>query len=160
MANTVNPMPDEVRVFVVQALACFDPPSMIVAAVKEEFGFAITPQGVQAYDPNKHAGRNLSAKWRTLFESSRKSFLENTSAIPIANRASRLRALQRMAEKAERVGNMQLAIAIHKQAAEEVGDAFTNRHKFDHTSSDRSMSPAGLSALYGDDEDSDKNQGE
>lgn len=32
--------------------------------------------------------------------------------------------------------------------------------KLDLTSSDRSMSPAGLSALYGDDEDSDKNQGE
>lgn len=120
---------DEARAFVVCALASFDAPSIVAAAVRKEFGLTITPQSVEAYDPTKRAGRKLSDKWKQLFEQARKTFLEDTSSIPISHRAARLRALSRMATKAEDVGNMALAAQLIEQAAKEVGGAFTNRRE-------------------------------
>jgi hypothetical protein len=120
---------DELRTFIVQSLACYDPPSAVVAAVKRDFGEALNPQAVEAYDPTKRAGRSLSAKWRALFEATRKEFLEDTSKIAISHRAVRLRALQRMAERAETIGNMALAAQLHEQAAKECGDAYTNKRQ-------------------------------
>jgi len=119
----------EVQTFVVQSLACFDSPSVVVAAVKQEYGEAITRQAVEGYDPNKKAGANLSTRWRALFSETRKTFLEDTATIAISHRAVRLRALQRMADKAEGQGNMVLAKDLLEQAAKEVGNAFTNRRE-------------------------------
>jgi hypothetical protein len=118
---------DEVKAFVVQALACFDTPSQVVASVKAEFGLEVSRQQCEAYDPTKYVGRNLHAKWKTLFEDTRKRFREETAEIPIANRAFRLRALSRMADKAETMRNIPLAVQIIKQAAKEVGDVYINR---------------------------------
>jgi len=120
---------DEVRTFIVQSLACFDAPSVVVAAVKREFGETVKPQAVEAYDPTKRAGRALSQRWRTIFEATRKEFLEDTSKIAISHRAVRLRALQRMADKAEGMGNLPLAAQLNEQAAKECGDAYTNRRQ-------------------------------
>lgn len=117
------------QTFVVQALACFDSPAVVVASLKKEFGAAISPQAVECYDPTKKAGRNLSDRWKALFEETRKTFLEDTAAIAISHRAVRLRALQRMADKAETSGNMVLASSLLKQAAEEVGGSYTNRRE-------------------------------
>ena len=116
-----------VKTFIVQSLACFDTPSVVVDAVRKEFGETITRQSVEGYDPNKKAGCNISGKWKSLFEETRKTFLEDTATIAISHRAVRLRALQRMAEKAESQGNMVLAANLMEQAAKEVGDSFTNR---------------------------------
>lgn len=132
---------DEVKTFIVQSLACFDTPSVVVDAVRKEFGATITRQSVEGYDPTKKAGSKLAEKWRLLFEETRKTFLEDTATIAISHRAVRLRALQRMADKAETQGNMVLAADLLEQAAKEVGDSYTNRQKHDHTSSDGSMSP-------------------
>lgn len=120
---------DEVKTFIVQALACFDSPSVVVKAVKEEFGETITRQSVEGYDPNKRAGRDLAQKWRLIFEQTREVFLADTSKIGISHRAVRLRTLQRMAEKAETQGNMVLASSLLEQAAKEVGNGFTNRRE-------------------------------
>lgn len=120
---------DEVKTYVVQALACFDSPAVVAKAVKAEFDVVISPQAVEAYDPTKRAGRKLSQRFRLLFEETRKTFLEDTATIAISHRAVRLRALQRMAEKAENQGNMVLASSLLKQAAEEVGNAYTNRRE-------------------------------
>ncbi|MBX4889787.1 DUF2280 domain-containing protein [Rhizobium bangladeshense] len=119
----------EQQTYVVQALACFDTPSVVVAAVKKDFGVVLSPQLVETYDPTKKAGRNLAARWRALFEETRKTFLEDTASIAISHRAVRLRALQRMADKAENQGNMVLASSLLKQAAEEVGGSYTNRRE-------------------------------
>lgn len=130
MADRGEPkLTDEARTFVVQALACFDTPAQAAAAVKKEFGLSITPQGCEAYDPTKRAGAKLSAKWVALFEETRKTFLEDTSRIGISHRAVRLRALQRMAEKAEDMKNLPLAAQLYEQAAKESGDAYTNRRE-------------------------------
>lgn len=117
------------KTFIVQSLACFDTPSVVVAAVKKEFEESVTRQAVEAWDPTKKAGAKIAEKWRILFEATRATFLEDTASIAISHRAVRLRALQRMADKAETQGNMSLAAQLHKQAAEEVGNAYTNRRE-------------------------------
>lgn len=118
---------DEVKRFIVQALACFDTPSQVAEAVKQEFGLEVGRQRCAAYDPTKYVGRNLSAKWRAVFEDTRARFREETAEIPIANRAYRLRTLGRMAEKAESMKNMALTAQLLEQAAKEVGDVYVNR---------------------------------
>lgn len=118
---------NEVKGFIVQALACFDTPSQVSQAVKQEFDVDVTRQQVEQHDPTKRAGSHLALKWQTLFHDTRKRFREETADIPIANRAFRLRALGRMAEKAESMKNMALTAQLLEQAAKEVGDVYVNR---------------------------------
>ncbi len=117
----------EVKAFIVQALACFDTPSQVVEAVLKEFNVVVTRQQCESHDPTKAAGKALGEKWRTLFEDTRARFREQTAEIPIANRAYRLRALGRMAEKAENMKNMALTAQLLEQAAKECGDIYVNR---------------------------------
>ncbi|MFJ2549514.1 DUF2280 domain-containing protein [Pseudomonas sp. NPDC087612] len=117
----------DVKAFIVQALACFDTPTQVSQAVKQEFDIDVTRQQVEQHDPTKRAGANLAAKWRTLFEDTRKRFREETAEIPIANRAFRLRGLGRMAEKAENMRNLALTAQLYEQAAKECGDMYVNR---------------------------------
>ena len=145
-AGKLNP---EQQTYVVQALACFDPPGVIVAALKKDFGVSITIQAVEVYDPNKRAGRNLSKRWRAIFEETRKTFLEDTAAIGISHRAVRLRALQRMADKAEGQGNMVLASSLLEQAAKEVGGSYTNRREVTGANGGP-MEVRGLADFYAD----------
>lgn len=148
-------LPEVVKTFIVQSLACFDTPSVVVEAVRKEFGATIARQSVEGYDPTKKAGSNLAEKWRLLFVETRKTFLEDTAAIAISHRAVRLRALQRMADKAEDRGNMVLAASLLEQAAKEVGDSFTNRRELtgkgggpvEHKISARDMTDDDLAAI-------------
>lgn len=71
----------------------------------------------------------MAARWKALFEETRKTFLEDTASIAISHRAVRLRALQRMADKAENQGTIVLASSLLKQAAEEVSGGYTNRRE-------------------------------
>lgn len=118
---------NEVKAFIVQALACFDTPSQVAAAVREEFGIEVTRQQCESHDPTKRSGKDLAKRWVTLFEDTRARFREETAEIPIANRAYRLRALGRMVEKVEGMRNYGLALQILEQAAKEVGDVYVNR---------------------------------
>ena len=118
---------NEVKGFIVQALACFDTPSQVVEQVKQEFGIEISRQLCESHDPTKRAGVNLAVKWVTLFHDTRKRFREETAEIPIANRAYRLRTLGRMAVKAESSKNMALTAQLLEQAAKEVGDVYVSR---------------------------------
>ncbi|WP_025856067.1 DUF2280 domain-containing protein [Pseudomonas sp. CHM02] len=120
---------DEVKAFIVQALACFDTPSQVCQAVKEQYGIELSRQLCERYDPTKYSGRDLGQKWKTFFEECRKRFREETVDIPIANRAFRLRAMNRFVEKAESMKNIGLAMQILEQAAKETGDMFVNRSK-------------------------------
>ena len=118
---------EEVKTFIVQALACFDGPSTVVAAVKAEYGDVITRQAVEGYDPNKRAGRGLAQKWRELFEATREEFLRDTSKIGISHRSVRLRKLEAQIRLNEDRGNSAMVASLLKQAAEEMGGAYTNR---------------------------------
>ena len=118
---------NEVKAFIVQALACFDTPSQVAEAVNKEFGIEISRQTAESHDPTKRQGRNLAKRWVTLFEDTRKRFREETADIPIANRAYRLRTLSRLVEKVEGMRNYGLTLQILEQAAKEVGDVYVSR---------------------------------
>lgn len=115
--------------FIVQALACYDTPTQVAEAVKEEFGIEVSRQQAASYDPTKVTSKALAKKWRVMFEDTRKRFREESAEIPIAQRAYRLRALERIAAKAERMRNLPLTLQVLEQAAKEVGDAYVNRSR-------------------------------
>ncbi|WP_237133796.1 DUF2280 domain-containing protein [Pseudohongiella sp. O18] len=118
-----------IRAFITQSVACFDAPSSVVEAVKNEFAVEVTRQYVESHDPTKRAGAKVGKVYKELFESTREAFLKDTSDIAISHKPVRLRALQRMAAKAESQGNMVLAASLYEQAAKEMGEVFTNRQK-------------------------------
>lgn len=122
---------DAVKQFIVQALACYDTPQQVSDAVKEEFGVDVPRSQVALYDPTKHAGRNLSQKWRAVFEATRDNFKAQTAEIPIAQRAYRLRKMAQIAAKAEQMRNLPLVLQILEQAAKETGDAYMNKGRSD-----------------------------
>jgi hypothetical protein len=126
----------EVKIFIVTRLACFDTPQQVASAVKEVFGIELPRQAMEMYDPNKVAGKDLSQKLTKIFNETREQFINDTSDIPISHKAYRLRALQRMATKAEEKGNSVLAAQLHEQAAKEMGEAYTNRQKHEVTGKD------------------------
>lgn len=126
---------DEVKTYIVQSLACWDTPSEVAKAVKDDFGLVVSRQAVQAYDPTKRAGAELSAEFRSLFEATRATFLTSTAEIAISHRAVRLRTLQRLATKAEGMGNLTLVADLMQQAAKEMGDSYTNRVALKHSGS-------------------------
>lgn len=126
----------EVKAFIVQSLACFDTPSTVVESVKKEYGLTITRQQVESHDPTKANGKGLADKWKELFKETRARFQTEITDIPIANKAYRLRTLDRMMAKAESMKNMALAATLIEQAAKECGDAYTNRQKLEHTGKD------------------------
>ncbi|EKZ6380150.1 Uncharacterized conserved protein [Klebsiella pneumoniae] len=126
----------EVRAFIVQELACFDTPSQIVESVQKEFKVQVTRQQVASHDPTKAAGKGLAQKWVDLFNRTRDRFLNEISDIPIANKAYRLRVLQRMSTTAEGMKNLGMTAQLLEQAAKEVGDAYTNKLKVESTGKD------------------------
>ncbi|WP_411555766.1 DUF2280 domain-containing protein [Pantoea agglomerans] len=129
----------EVKAFIIQSLACFDSLAIVAEAVQKQFGIKVTPQQIESHDPTKASGKGLAKKWVALFNSTRARFQTEISDIPIANKSYRLRTLDRMMNKAEKMQNLALAASLMEQAAKEVGEAYTNRQKVEHTSPDGSM---------------------
>jgi hypothetical protein len=117
----------EIKAYIVQALACFDPPSKVAEAVRDKFGVAVSRQSIETYDPTKRAGRDLAQRWVAMFDEARAKFQAATVDIPIANRAYRLRVLSRLLERAEERGNLVGALRLMEQAAKECGDVYVAR---------------------------------
>lgn len=115
--------------FIVQALACWDRPSQVSEAVKEEFGMDVPRMQIAQYDPTKVAGKDLAKKWVQLFHDTRQRFREEIAEIPIADQAFRLRQLGRIYDKHISRGNVVGAAGVLEQAAKEVGGAFTNKRE-------------------------------
>ncbi len=122
----------EIKTFIVKQLAHFETQQRIVDAAKEHYGVTLTTQQVGAYNPASINGSRMSKELKALFAAERKLFRENIEEIPIANKAVRLKALQRMATKSEDNGNVVVATQIMEQAAKEVGDVYTNKNKHEH----------------------------
>lgn len=120
---------DAHKTFIVQALACWDPPTEVSEALRDQFGIDVPRMQVAQYDPTKVAGKDLAKKWRDLFEATRKRFREEVAEIPIADQAYRLRQLGKIYERHISRGNVIGAAGVLEQAAKEVGGAFTNRRE-------------------------------
>jgi hypothetical protein len=123
---------EDAKTFIVQRLAMFDTPTQVADAVKESFGVDTDRRQVELYDALR-AGEKPAARWVALFNATRAKFLATVSDIPIANKAVRLRRLERMAVAAESKKNFPLAAQLHEQAAKEVGDFYTNTRKLAHS---------------------------
>lgn len=123
----------DVKAFIIQALACFDTLAMVAEAVQKEFGIKVTHQQVESHDPTKVSGKGLAKKWVELFTVTRERFQNEIANIPIANKSYRLRVLDRMAAATEKQKNFGMTAQLMEQAAKEVGDAYTNRQKVEHT---------------------------
>jgi hypothetical protein len=136
----INRLSGDVKAFMVQRLACFDAPSTVAKAVREQFGETITRQGVECYDPYKRSGARLSRKWRQLFEETRKAFLAESIAIGISHRAVRLRKLEAQVELNEELGNSAMVAKLLEQAAKEMGGTYQSRREI----SGRAGSPTEL----------------
>lgn len=120
---------DAVKRFIVQALACYDTPTQVAEAVKEEFGIDVPRSQVGAYDPTKVGGKDLSKKWSDIFHETRERFRREVAEIPIADQAYRLRQLGRLFDRTAKSGNTALAAQLLEQAAKESGGSFTNRRE-------------------------------
>lgn len=115
----------EQRRFIVVRLACFETPTEVAVAVKEEFGIELDRRTVAHYSPER-AGADTGKAWRRLFDETRRTYLEDLSSVFIAQQNYRLRQLQKLFDRAKARGADKLAADYLRQAAEEVGGAFTN----------------------------------
>lgn len=145
MAKLTEPQ----KLFIVKALACFDTPTQVSNAVREEFGIDVDRRQVAEYDPSKASGRDVSKKLRVIFEVTRKAFKDDVSTIPIASQAYRLRTLNRLLVKVEGQGNTALAAQLVEQAAKEAGGTFTNRREVTGADGTPVMTPMTLADFYG-----------
>jgi len=132
----------EHKMFIVQRLACFDTPTLCAEAVKAEFGIDVVLPQILCYHPDRRQGARMSKELKNLFHETRRKYRDRTEDIPIANKTFRVEQLNDMAAAAKKKGNMVLAAALLEQAAKEMGEAYTNRQKIDHVSTDGSMTPS------------------
>jgi hypothetical protein len=122
----VAALPGAVKVFIVERLACFDPPSDVVAAVKQGFGITVSKQQVSAYSPILSPGKRLGSALTEVFETTRASYLQARDGIAISHRSYRLRLLDRMLDRAIDQENDVLVAKLLEFAAKEVGDYFVS----------------------------------
>ena len=110
------------QVFIIQQLAVFERPKAVQEQLKDLFDIEISLPAVLYYDIRNP---DLPKKLKTLFNSTRRKFLKESSDIPIANKSYRLAKLQKMFESEEsadaRVQNKKGMRAILEQAAKESG---------------------------------------
>ena len=128
---------EPVKIFIVQSLACFETPQQVADAVQQRFGIEIDRRQCEGYDPTKFSGRNLSKKLTELFHQTRQDFRENIEDIAIANKAFRLRELQKMYEDSGR--NKRVKQNLLKQAFQETDGRIT---KTDITTNGESLNAA------------------
>lgn len=122
-----------VKAFIVQSLACYETPAKVIELVKLEFGLVVSRQQVSQYCPGNSMAAKLSQKWVDLFHATRERFQTEIADIPIANKAYRLRVLNRMSVRAEEMKNIGMTAQLLVQAAKEVGGVYTNQQKVEHT---------------------------
>lgn len=115
------------KVWVVTQLACLRKPTEVVSLAAEELGLKVSRQQVAAYDPGTAAGARLSKVLKELFARTRAAYLDDVESVPVAHQAYRLRVLQELLEKHRT--DPELVQSVLRQAAGEIGGAFTNRRE-------------------------------
>ncbi len=137
-----------VKRYIVHALACFETPTEVSKAVKEEFDLEISRMQVQKYDPTKVVGQEMSKELRALFYATREKFKNEIETIPIANQAFRLKAMDKIYQSNPR--NPMIQLQVMEQTAKEVGGAFTNTRRLAGVPGQPlEVAPAGLDHFYG-----------
>lgn len=120
---------NEVKRHCVMALAVYTAPSMVQRELKATFGVDVSVSTIVGYDPGTAQGASLSVRWRELFEKTREAFVAQCSRVPIMHRYYRMMVLQRILDKEEERGNTVGMREVLKQAAEEMGNAYSNKRE-------------------------------
>lgn len=120
---------DDIKLFIVNRLACFDTPQEVADEVNEEFGIKIDRNQTSLYDPTKAKGKTLGKKYRAIFDSTRKKFLDEMAELPLAHASVRVRELTKMFNAAKKLNNRVMASQLLEQIAKETGGAYTNKIK-------------------------------
>jgi hypothetical protein len=116
---------DEIKAFIVGRLARYETPTQVVEAVKKVFDVEVNRQQVFSY--HARGSRKPAEKWCELFEATREAFLTDFSAIGIAQKAVRLRMLERYAQHAEERGHYTRAAGFLEQIAKECGGIYEGK---------------------------------
>jgi len=116
---------DEIKAFIVKALACFDTPSQVAEAVRVNFGVEVSRQQVYAYDPR--CSDPPAPRWRELHAATRAAYLSELAEIGVVHKAFRLRALDKMARYAIKHHYPNRAMALLEQAARETRGLFDGK---------------------------------
>lgn len=120
---------EDQKIFVVKQLACYETPTEVATSFQEEYQIEIKRNHVQMYDPTKAQGKELSAKFVELFETTRENFRNRIEDLPLANKATRIKELTKLYQKAIKIKNNKSAAELLEQIAKEAGDAYTNKIK-------------------------------
>jgi hypothetical protein len=120
-------LPSKVQKFIVELLACFETPTDVARAVKEEYELEVDKQRVHYYDPTKKASSaGLSKKLIEHFWVTRNKYMEDQ-----AERLSKLKYRQglrsEMIRRTLEKGNYPLVDALLVNAAKDEGGLFTNQ---------------------------------
>lgn len=113
---------------IVVALAMCRTPTEIRDMLQADFGIAVNLSTIAYYDASG-ANPDLAEKWRELFDATRERYFVMLARMPIVDKRWRLRQLMTLYEKEVAMSNFGAAKETLKQAAQEVGDAFTNRRE-------------------------------
>jgi hypothetical protein len=116
------------KAWIVGAFARFDGVAEVCRSFKDEYGIDLPKPHALAYNPGG-ANYRGAPKWHDLFERERKAFLDNVSAIGIANKSFRLQTLHKLCMIAMERKNVKQAAELMEQAAKEMGEVFTNRRE-------------------------------
>jgi hypothetical protein len=119
---------DEIKVFIVKALARYDTPSQVAEAVKANFGVDVTRHQVHEYDAD--CSRPPAQRWRDLHAATRQAFLREIAEIGIVHKATRLRMLDRLAHQCEQ-NSVAQTLSCLEQAAKECGGFYEKRRHRD-----------------------------
>lgn len=123
--------------FIVTRLACYDKPSDVRQAFRDEFGIDVSLDQIVYYSPKSANGSaRLAEHWVELFNETRERFLTDASTVPAANKMYRVRRLEKAADKAYEMRNYVLFSSLYEQIAKEMGEAYTNRRLLEHTGKD------------------------
>jgi len=119
----VTELSEQAKLRLVTLLARFSGPSEAARIVTKEFGVTLTRAQAWKYDPTRPACR-ISPKLKGVFFEVRDRWLNRMCEVGVANKAHRLRALDRLVAKLEERGDYLGALKALELAAREVGGVF------------------------------------
>ena len=131
---------DDQKLEITMALAAFARPSEVKVMLREEHGIEVELTQIVRYNATKACFEG-GDRLREVFLAARQAYLSEVATIPIAQQAYRLNELQRLFDKSVSSGNRNQAMAILKQAAEEVGGAFSNVRNLNVTKDLNALTP-------------------
>lgn len=115
------------KCFIVSALARFHSPTQVTRLVKQYFGIEVSRQQVDYYNPRTASSAgHLADRWKELFETVRKRYVDAVEEVAIAHERYRLEQLQRIVDHRMKKDDHSTVLEAIEQAAKERGRAYTN----------------------------------